>query len=127
MFSLFARYGDRWPYVVNAIGVRAARRYMLTGERFDAATAQRLGLVHEVVPADALDAAVESLVAALLACGPDAIAECKSLIARVARGPIDDAMIADTARRIARIRATDEASEGVAAFLEKRKPGWVGG
>ena len=115
------------PYVVDAIGVRAARRYMLTGERFDAATAQRLGLVNEVVRADALEAAVERLVAALLACGPEAVAQCKDLITRVARGPIDRAMIADTARRIARIRATDEASEGVAAFLEKRKPGWVGG
>ncbi len=62
-----------------------------------------------------------------LACGPEAVAQCKDLIARVARGPIDQAMIAGTAGRIARIRATDEASEGVAAFLEKRKPGWVGG
>ncbi len=115
------------PYVVDAIGVRAARRYMLTGERFDAATARRLGLVNEVVPADALEAAVERLVTALLACGPEAVAQCKDLIARVARGPIDQAMIADTAQRIARIRATDEGREGVAAFLEKRKPGWVGG
>ncbi len=112
---------------MNAIGVRAARRYMLTGERFDASTAQRLGLVHEVVPADALDAAVESLVAALLACGPDAIAECKALIARVARGPIEDPLIADTAQRIARIRATPEGREGIAAFLEKRKPDWGSG
>jgi methylglutaconyl-CoA hydratase len=115
------------PYVVNAIGVRAARRYMLTGERFDAATAHRLGLVHEVVPADALDAAAETLTATLLTCGPNAIAECKTLIARVARGPIDDPMIADTAERIARIRATDEGREGIAAFLEKRKPDWVRG
>ncbi len=112
------------PYVVNAIGVRAARRYMLTGERFDAATAHRLGLVHQVVPADALDAAAETLTATLLACGPEAITECKALIARVARGRIDAALIADTAHRIARIRVTAEAREGIAAFLEKRKPDW---
>ncbi len=70
---------------------------------------------------------MERLVSNHLACGREAMVRCKALIARVSRRPIDQAMIADTAQRIARIRATDEASEGVAAFLEKRKPGWVGG
>jgi methylglutaconyl-CoA hydratase len=115
------------PYVVDAIGLRACRRYMLTGERFDAREAYRLGLVHEVVPPDALAGAAEAMVAALLAAGPDAVAECKALIARVGRGPIDAAMVADTARRIARVRASDEGRDGVAAFLEKRKPRWLGG
>ncbi len=113
------------PYVVNAIGVRAARRYMLTAERFDAAEAYRLGLLHEVVAADALAEAVETMVALLLAAGPAALTACKSLIDRVARGPIDDAMIADTARRIAHIRVTEQGKEGITAFLEKRKPNWV--
>lgn len=113
------------PYVVSAMGPRAARRYFLTAEVFDAAAALRLGLVHEVARADALDASVEALVAKLLGCGPAAQAECKSLVARVARGPLDDAMVADTASRIARIRVSSEGREGIAAFLEKRKPGWT--
>jgi len=113
------------PYVVSAMGPRAARRYFLTAEVVDAAAALRLGLVHEVARADALDASVEALVAKLLGCGPAAQAECKSLVARVARGPLDDAMVADTASRIARIRVSSEGREGIAAFLEKRKPGWT--
>jgi methylglutaconyl-CoA hydratase len=113
------------PYVVAAIGQRSARRYCLTAERFDAAEALRLGLVHQVVPAAELAAAGEKLVAALLACGPNALGEAKALVRRVAHGPIDDAMIEDTATRIARIRATPEGREGVSSFLEKRKPNWV--
>ena len=112
------------PYVVRAMGARAARRYFLTAEVFDADTARRLGLVHEVAPADGLDAAAAPIVEALLQAGPDAQAAAKALIARVADAPIDDALIADTARRIALIRATDEGREGVGAFLEKRKPRW---
>jgi methylglutaconyl-CoA hydratase len=115
------------PYVVAAIGQRAARRYFLTAEAFNAATAHRLGLVHEVTTADALDAAVEGIVAKLLAAGPIAQRECKTLIARVASGPFDDAMIDDTAERITRIRVSPEGREGIAAFLEKRKPSWAGG
>ena len=114
------------PYVVAAMGARAARRYFLTAETFDAATAHRLGLVHEVTSAEALDGAVEGIVGKLLAAGPVAQRECKTLIARVASGPIDDAMVDDTAARITRIRVSPEGREGIASFLEKRKPGWVG-
>jgi methylglutaconyl-CoA hydratase len=114
------------PYVVAAMGARAARRHFLTAETFDAPTARRLGLLHEVVAADALDAAIEAILVPLLAAGPAAQGECKSLIARVARGPIDAAMVDDTAARIARIRVSPEGREGIAAFLGKRKPGWSG-
>jgi methylglutaconyl-CoA hydratase len=110
------------PYVVQAIGERAARRYFLTGERFDAATARELGLLHEV--AEDLEAAVTRHVEALLLGGPEALAATKKLIRRVGRGPINAAMIEDTAARIARARAGGEAREGIAAFFEKRKPGW---
>jgi methylglutaconyl-CoA hydratase len=113
------------PYVVRAMGARAARRYFLTAEVFDAETARRLGLVHEVAPADGLEAAAAPIVDALVQAGPRAQAAAKALIARVAGAPIDDALIADTARRIAEIRATDEGREGVGAFLEKRKPRWT--
>jgi len=113
------------PYVVRAMGARAARRYFLTAEVFDAAEAQRLGLVHEVVAADGLEAAGARLVEVLLQAGPNAQAAAKALIARVQGAPIDDALIADTARRIAEVRATDEGREGVGAFLEKRKPRWT--
>ena len=113
------------PYVVTAIGERAARRYFLTAERFSAAEALRLGLVHEVVAEGELDRAVGRMVEVLLAGGPQAQAATKKLIRRVARGPLNAAVIADTAERIAKVRAGDEAREGIAAFLEKRKPGWA--
>jgi methylglutaconyl-CoA hydratase len=113
------------PYVVRAIGERAARRYFLTAERFDAHEAHRLGLVHEVVAADALDAAVDAIVAELLKGGPAAIAASKSLIDAVAGRPVDAAVIDDTAQRIARQRAGVEGREGVTAFLDKRTPSWV--
>jgi methylglutaconyl-CoA hydratase len=115
------------PYVVAAIGARAARRYCLTAERFDAAEALRLGLVHQVVPMGELAATGEKLVATLLACAPNALGEAKSLVRRVAHGPIDDAMVDETATRIARIRIGAEGREGIASFLEKRKPAWVKG
>ncbi len=115
------------PYVVAATGARAARRYFLTAEIFDAGTAHRLGLVHEIAMPDALDAAVEAILARLLAAGPAAQRECKTLIARVASGPVDDAMVDDTAARIARIRVSPEGREGIAAFLDKRRPGWTSG
>ena len=115
------------PYVLNAIGERAARRYFLTAERFDAAEALRIGFVHQVVPAADLAAAGETIVATLLGCGPNALREAKRLIRRIAHGAIDDAMIEETATSIARIRATPEGKEGVSSFLEKRKPGWIVG
>jgi methylglutaconyl-CoA hydratase len=113
------------PHVIGAIGVRHARRYMLTAERFSAAEAYRIGLLHEMVADEtALDAAVGQLVEALLCNGPRALAECKQLIRAVAYRDIR-AVIDDTAQRIARVRATDEGREGMAAFLERRPPRWV--
>jgi len=113
------------PYVVSAIGERAARRYLLTAERFDAAEAQRLGLVHIVCDAAELEARGAALLDELAKNGPDAIGECKSLIFAVSRGPVDQAMIADTAERITRLRASDEGHEGLNAFLDKRPPSWL--
>lgn len=113
------------PYVVAAMGPRQARRYFLTAERFDAGEAARIGLVHRAVAADGLDGAVDEIVAALLAGGPAAQAAAKRLIADVAGRPLDDALVEETAKRIAEIRATPEGREGVAAFLEKRKPAWA--
>jgi methylglutaconyl-CoA hydratase len=113
------------PYVIEAIGARAARRYFLSAERFGAEEARRLGLLHELVAETELDAAVDRLVATLLEAGPQAQSEAKLLIHAVAQRPIDQAVIGDTAKRIARVRATPEAKEGVSAFLAKRKPAWV--
>ena len=115
------------PYVLAAIGARQAGRYFVTGERFDAARARDIGLVHEVTAADGLDAGVAAITAALLANGPRAMAAAKDLVRAVAHRPLDGAVVADTAARIARVRASDEGREGVAAFLEKRKPHWAGG
>ena len=114
------------PYVIAAIGERAAHRYFLTAERFDAAEAFRLGLLHELaVDDEAMDDKINDLVTALLTCGPDAINEAKHLIAAVAHRPIDGEVVADTAQRIARVRASHEGREGVSAFLEKRKAKWI--
>lgn len=112
------------PYVIRAIGVRAAQRYFLTGERFGAAEAQRLGLVHELVEADALDARIGELVDALRAGGPDALAAAKRLLADVVDRPIDAALIACTSAAIADARGGAEAREGIAAFFDKRQPSW---
>jgi len=113
------------PYVVAAMGPRQVRRYFLTAERFDADEAARIGLVHRVATADGLDAAIDETVAGLLAGGPAAQAAAKRLVADVAGRPLDDALVEETAKRIAEIRATPEGREGVAAFLEKRKPAWA--
>ncbi len=112
------------PYVVRAMGERAARRYFTTAEVFDSARAAALGFVHETVQADALDETVATLAAALVANGPDAVSACKRLVADVAGRPLDAALIEQTADWIARTRAGAEAREGIAAFLEKRTPAW---
>ena len=115
------------PYVLRAMGTRASQRYFLTAERFTAAEAHRIGFVHEVVAgADALDAKVDELVKALTSASPAAVRSCKQLIADVDGREIDDALIAKTVESIADIRASDEGREGVQAFLQKRKPSWLG-
>jgi methylglutaconyl-CoA hydratase len=114
------------PYVVAAIGQRAARRYFLTGERFDAAEAWRLGLVHELaIDGEELDEKIGVIADALLACGPVAQGEAKSLIRAVADRPLTSDLVQDTADRIARVRSSPEGTEGVAAFLEKRRASWL--
>jgi methylglutaconyl-CoA hydratase len=113
------------PYVVAAMGERNAHRYFLTAERFDAAAALGMGFVHQVVEPGDLAATVDGFVDILLKNGPAAMTACKELIAAVANKPIDEAVLNDTAKRIADIRATPEGKEGIAAFLEKRKPAWV--
>ncbi|MCY1519851.1 1,4-dihydroxy-2-naphthoyl-CoA synthase [compost metagenome] len=112
------------PYVIRAMGERAANRYFLTAERFDAATALRLGLVHQVVPPERLAEETVAVCRALCANGPGAVQASKRLVRDFAGRPIDAALIADTVERIAAIRSTGEAREGVAAFLEKREPSW---
>jgi methylglutaconyl-CoA hydratase len=113
------------PYVVRAMGEQAARRYFVTAERFDARVAHALGFVHEVVAPDALDAKVDEIVAALAANGPMAVKACKRLVQDVAGQPITEALRAETARRIADIRASAEGKEGVQSFLTRRPPGWA--
>jgi methylglutaconyl-CoA hydratase len=112
------------PYVVKALGEQASRRWFVTAERFTAQRAAALGLVHECVPAEALDATVDALVAALVANGPAAVKACKRLVQDVAGREITAELRAETARRIADIRASDEGREGVQAFLNKREPSW---
>ena len=113
------------PYVLAAIGARRARRLMLTGERISAAEAVRIGLVHEVVAPEQLDGAIERVVGELLKSGPAALGAAKRLIRDLDGRPIDAALIDETAQRIARLRATSEAREGLGAFLEKRPPAWL--
>ena len=113
------------PYVIRAMGARASQRYFLTAERFTAAEAHRIGFVHEVVAADALDAKVDELLKALTSASPAAVAACKTLVADVAGSEIDDALIAHTVEGIADIRASAEGREGVQSFLNKRKPTWL--
>ena len=112
------------PYVLRAIGERAARRYFLSAEVFDAEEALRIGMLSALVPAAELDAAIEGLLQHLLAGGPQAHAKIKNLIRAVAGRPIDEALMADTAQRIAEIRVSPEGREGIASFLDKRKASW---
>ena len=113
------------PYVVKAMGEQAARRWSVTAERFSAAQAHAMGFVHECVAPEALDAKVDELVAALVANGPMAVRACKQLVQDVAGRPVDAELRADTARRIADIRASDEGREGIQSFLGKRAPNWL--
>ena len=113
------------PYVLRAIGARQATRYFQSAERISAARALELGLAHEVAAPDALDTKLAEIVTALLQGGPKSQAASKDLIRAVADRPIDDALVEDTARRIATLRATPEAREGLAAFLDKRPAAWV--
>lgn len=112
------------PYVVRTIGARQARRITLTSERFDAGEALRIGFVHQVEAVADLDRAVEVVLDHLLASGPKAVEAGKKLIADLANRPIGTAIVDETAKRIAKLRATSEAKEGLSAFLEKRPPGW---
>jgi len=113
------------PYVIRAMGARASHRYFLTAERFSAADARRVGLVHEVVTADALDTKVAELTSALVSASPHAVRACKRLVQDVAEREINDALVAHTVAGIADIRASAEGKEGVQSFLQKRKPNWL--
>ena len=112
------------PYVVRAIGLRQSRRYFQTAEVISAARAREIGLVHETVSASALGTALDAIIQALLLGAPGAQADAKSLAFLNDATPLDEALLAETARRIAERRTTDEAKDGLGAFLEKRKPGW---
>ncbi len=113
------------PYVLRAIGARQATRYFQTAERIDAVRAREIGLVHEVAEPEELEAKVAEIVAALLAGGPNAQAAAKDLIRAVDHQPVNHTLVEDTAHRIAHLRATPEAREGIGAFLDKRQPGWL--
>jgi methylglutaconyl-CoA hydratase len=113
------------PYVVRAMGTRAAHRYLLTAERFSAAEALRIGFVHELVAADALDAKVTQIAAALASAGPGAVRACKQLVQDVAGRDITPELIVMTVKAIADTRAGAEGREGVQSFLQKRKPSWL--
>jgi methylglutaconyl-CoA hydratase len=113
------------PYVLAAMGERAARRYFLTAERFDAAEAHRIGFVHELAQPEELDAKVKAILGQLLQCAPGAQAVTKDLIGAVARRPLAADLMQEMAERIARARASDEGREGARAFLEKRPANWV--
>ena len=113
------------PYVLRAIGPRQALRYFQTAERISAGRALTLGLVSEVTPVDALDVGVAALIEPLLAGAPSAQKAAKDLIEAIKGRPIDEDTLEDTARRIARQRATAEGRDGVAAFLDKRPPAWL--
>ncbi|NTV68510.1 MAG: enoyl-CoA hydratase/isomerase family protein [Azonexaceae bacterium] len=114
------------PYVLRAIGARQATRYFQSAERITADRACDIGLVHETVEPEQLDAKVQEITAALLQGGPHAQAAAKDLIRAVSGRPINDTLVEDTAHRIAHLRATPEAREGIAAFLDKRQPNWIG-
>lgn len=113
------------PYVLRRMGEAMARRYCLTAEVFDAAEACRIGFVHQLCAPGELDTALDALLGQLRQNGPQALAATKELIRDVCYRPIDDALIADTAARIAAARASEEGQEGIAAFFDKRRPAWA--
>ena len=113
------------PYVIRAMGARAAHRYFLTAERFDAREAHRIGFVHEVVSADQLDTKVAEMTSALTSASPNAVRSCKNLLQDVAGREIDAPLIGRTVEGIADIRTRREGREGVQSFLQKRKPFWL--
>jgi methylglutaconyl-CoA hydratase len=113
------------PYVIRAMGARAAHRYFLTAERFSATEALRMGFVHEVVAADQLDVKVDEIVQALVKNSPNAVKVCKKLVRDVAYEEISQPLIAKTVEGIADIRSSAQGREGVSAFLGKRKPSWL--
>ena len=113
------------PYVIAAIGQRAARRYFITAERFDAHRALQLGLVNEVVDAEQLDQEIDRLINTLLANGPAAVTAAKQLVFDVAGKPIDQQLIDATCETIAAIRVSEQGQERLQAFLERRKPQWI--
>jgi methylglutaconyl-CoA hydratase len=113
------------PYVIRAMGARAAHRYFLTAERFDAQEALRIGIVHAVVSAEALDAKVAEITQALVSASPDAVKACKQLVQDVAGHDISAELIVGTVKAIADIRSSEQGKEGVQSFLQKRKPSWL--
>ena len=115
------------PYVIRAMGVRAAHRYFLTAERFSAAEAWRMGFVHELVTAEELDAKVAEVAQALVHAGPQAVKLCKKLVQNVAGQDITPALIQMTVESIADVRVSPEGREGLQSFLQKRKPNWLAG
>jgi methylglutaconyl-CoA hydratase len=112
------------PYVVRAMGERMARRYFLSAEVFDGIEAHRVGLLSHLSPSEKLDGEIEEMLKHLLQGGPQALGKIKDLVRTVSSGSVDDALIEDTAQRIAEIRVSPEGREGIASFLEKRKPAW---
>jgi methylglutaconyl-CoA hydratase len=113
------------PYVLRAMGAHIARRYFLTAEKFPAAEAYRIGLVHDITPPEELDGKINEILGALMLTSANAVTEAKRLVRDLAGRTIDDTLIADTAKRIADIRTSDDGREGVRSFLDKRKPRWV--
>ena len=114
------------PYLIRAMGTRAAHRWFLTAERLGAAQALACGLVHEAVPGDTLDVRVGEIARSIVQVGPEAAKACKRLLHEVAGHEISPSLLERTAEAIAEIRVTPEGREGIAAFLDKRKPGWLG-
>jgi len=113
------------PYVIRAMGAANARRYFLTAEKFGASEAYRIGLVQDIVAPEELDGTINELLGTLMLTSAEAVTEAKRLVRDIAFRPIDDALVADTAQRIAAIRQSTDGREGIAAFLEKRKSRWV--